>query len=97
MEDTDLSPMVINAQYCVAGGSPAGLMSGMLLARAGVETIVLEKHVDFLQNQMAKSVLQGTNSTMPPHPPRLVNRSALLKRITGRVLGLGIRTEQLKT
>ena len=92
-----MSPMVINAQCCVAGGGPAGLMSGMLLARAGVETIVLEKHVDFLQNQMAKSVLQGTNSTMPPHPPRLVNRSALLKRITGRVLGLGIRTEHIKT
>ena len=92
-----MSPMVINAQYCVAGGGPAGLMSGMLLARAGVETIVLEKHADFLQNQVVKSVLQGTNSTMPPHPPRLVNRSALLKRITGRVLGLGIRTEHIKT
>ena len=92
-----MSPMVINAQCCVAGGGPAGLMSGMLLARAGVEAIVLEKHADFLQSQVVKSVLQGTNSTMPPHPPRLVNRSALLKRITGRVLGLGIRTEHIKT
>lgn len=32
---------------CIAGGGPAGLMLGLLLARAGVHVTVLEKHRDF--------------------------------------------------
>jgi 2-polyprenyl-6-methoxyphenol hydroxylase-like FAD-dependent oxidoreductase len=32
---------------CIAGGGPAGMMLGFLLARAGVDVIVLEKHADF--------------------------------------------------
>jgi 2-polyprenyl-6-methoxyphenol hydroxylase-like FAD-dependent oxidoreductase len=35
---------------CVVGGGPAGLMLGLLLARAGVEVTVLEKHGDFLRD-----------------------------------------------
>ena len=35
---------------CVVGGGPAGLVPGLLLARAGVEVTVLEKHADFLRN-----------------------------------------------
>jgi 2-polyprenyl-6-methoxyphenol hydroxylase-like FAD-dependent oxidoreductase len=34
----------------IAGGGPAGMMLGLLLARAGVETLVLEKHADFLRD-----------------------------------------------
>jgi 2-polyprenyl-6-methoxyphenol hydroxylase-like FAD-dependent oxidoreductase len=34
----------------IAGGGPAGMMLGLLLARAGVETVVLEKHADFLRD-----------------------------------------------
>ena len=34
----------------IAGGGPAGLMAGFLLARAGVEVTVLEKHADFLRD-----------------------------------------------
>jgi 2-polyprenyl-6-methoxyphenol hydroxylase-like FAD-dependent oxidoreductase len=33
---------------CIAGGGPAGMMLGLLLARAGVDIVVLEKHKDFL-------------------------------------------------
>lgn len=35
---------------CVVGGGPAGMMLGLLLARAGVEVTVLEKHSDFLRD-----------------------------------------------
>ena len=34
----------------IAGGGPAGMMAGYLLARSGVETVVLEKHGDFLRD-----------------------------------------------
>jgi 2-polyprenyl-6-methoxyphenol hydroxylase-like FAD-dependent oxidoreductase len=32
---------------CVVGGGPAGMVLGLLLARAGIEVTVLEKHGDF--------------------------------------------------
>lgn len=38
------------ATVCVVGGGPAGVMIGLLLARAGVEVVVLEKHADFLHD-----------------------------------------------
>ena len=39
----------ITTRCCIVGGGPAGMMLGYLLARAGVETIVLEKHADFFR------------------------------------------------
>ncbi len=41
---------VFKTQCCIAGAGPAGLMLGYLLARAGVQVIVLEKHADFLRD-----------------------------------------------
>ena len=35
---------------CVVGGGPAGLILGLILARAGIRTTVLEKHGDFLRD-----------------------------------------------
>jgi 2-polyprenyl-6-methoxyphenol hydroxylase-like FAD-dependent oxidoreductase len=35
---------------CVVGGGPAGLVLGLLLARAGVQVTILEKHGDFLHD-----------------------------------------------
>jgi 2-polyprenyl-6-methoxyphenol hydroxylase-like FAD-dependent oxidoreductase len=40
----------ISTQCCIAGGGPAGIMLGLLLARAGVDVLVLEKHADFLRD-----------------------------------------------
>src|SRR5882672_2506168 len=39
----------LRVQCCIAGGGPAGMMLGLLLGRAGVKTVVLEKHDDFLK------------------------------------------------
>src|SRR5262245_7376101 len=41
---------LLSTGCCVVGGGPAGMMLGMLLARAGVEVTVLEKHGDFLRD-----------------------------------------------
>ncbi|HEY8461637.1 MAG TPA: FAD-dependent monooxygenase, partial [Blastocatellia bacterium] len=40
----------IRTTCCIAGGGPAGMMLGLLLARAGVEVITIEKHRDFLRD-----------------------------------------------
>src|ERR1700686_742039 len=40
----------LSTRCCVVGGGPCGLMLGFLLARAGVDVVVLEKHADFLRD-----------------------------------------------
>jgi 2-polyprenyl-6-methoxyphenol hydroxylase-like FAD-dependent oxidoreductase len=45
---------------CVAGGGPAGMMLGLLLARAGVDVVVLEKHADFLRDFRGDTVHPST-------------------------------------
>ncbi len=45
---------------CIAGGGPAGIMVGYLLARAGIETLVLEKHKDFLRDFRGDTVHPST-------------------------------------
>ncbi|MEO7373544.1 MAG: FAD-dependent oxidoreductase [Terrimesophilobacter sp.] len=45
---------------CVAGSGPAGMMLGILLARAGVDTIVLEKHLDFFRDFRGDTIHPST-------------------------------------
>ncbi len=45
---------------CVVGGGPAGMMLGLLLARAGVAVTVLEKHEDFLRDFRGDTVHPST-------------------------------------
>jgi 2-polyprenyl-6-methoxyphenol hydroxylase-like FAD-dependent oxidoreductase len=53
-------PNDITTQCCIAGGGPAGLMLGFLLARAGVRTTVLEKHDDFLRDFRGDTIHPST-------------------------------------
>ena len=48
----------------VVGGGPAGLVLGLLLARAGVEVTVLEKHADFLRDFRGDTVHPSTLEVM---------------------------------
>jgi|SRR5436190_4873727 len=50
----------INVRCCIVGGGPAGMMLGFLLARAGVEVLVLEKHADFLRDFRGDTVHPST-------------------------------------
>lgn len=45
-------------QVCVSGGGPAGLMLGYLLARQGVDVVVLEKHADFRGDTIHPATLE---------------------------------------
>lgn len=51
---------ILSAQCCIAGGGPAGMMLGLLLARAGVSVIVLEKHQDFLRDFRGDTIHPST-------------------------------------
>ncbi|MGB9066986.1 MAG: FAD-dependent oxidoreductase [Candidatus Acidiferrales bacterium] len=54
----------IATRVCIAGGGPAGMMLGYLLARAGVEVIVLEKHGDFLRDFRGDTIHPSTLEVM---------------------------------
>ena len=53
-----------STRCCVAGGGPAGMMLGLLLARAGVQVTVLEKHGDFLRDFRGDTVHPSTLEVM---------------------------------
>src|SRR3546814_19056711 len=50
----------IRTRCCIVGGGPAGMVLGLLLARTGVETLVLEKHGDFLRDFRGDTVHPST-------------------------------------
>jgi 2-polyprenyl-6-methoxyphenol hydroxylase-like FAD-dependent oxidoreductase len=51
---------MVTTKCCVAGGGPAGMMLGFLLARAGVDVVVLEKHGDFLRDFRGDTIHPST-------------------------------------
>jgi 2-polyprenyl-6-methoxyphenol hydroxylase-like FAD-dependent oxidoreductase len=57
-------PRSIETACAIAGGGPAGLMLGYLLARAGIETVVLEKHADFLRDFRGDTIHPSTTEVM---------------------------------
>jgi 2-polyprenyl-6-methoxyphenol hydroxylase-like FAD-dependent oxidoreductase len=54
----------LRVRCCIAGGGPAGMMLGLLLARAGVDVVVLEKHADFLRDFRGDTVHPSTLQVM---------------------------------
>src|SRR6266567_1906316 len=49
---------------CIAGGGPAGVMLGFLLARAGVDVLILEKHKDFFRDFRGDTIHPSTLELM---------------------------------
>jgi len=54
----------ISVGCCIAGGGPAGMMLGFLLARAGIPVLVLEKHRDFLRDFRGDTIHPSTLELM---------------------------------
>jgi 2-polyprenyl-6-methoxyphenol hydroxylase-like FAD-dependent oxidoreductase len=54
----------ISCRCCIVGGGPAGMMLGFLLARAEVDTLVLEKHQDFFRDFRGDTIHPSTLEIM---------------------------------
>ncbi len=54
----------IQSRCIVVGGGPAGMMLGFLLARAGVEVVVMEKHADFFRDFRGDTIHPSTLELM---------------------------------
>ncbi len=55
-----VAPRKAWCQCCIAGGGPAGIMLGYLLARAGLDVVVLEKHADFFRDFRGDTIHPST-------------------------------------
>src|SRR5215208_1329348 len=66
----------LEVRCCIAGGGPAGMMAGLLLARAGVDVVVLEKHADFLRD------FRG--DTLHPSTLEVLHELGMLDELRGR-------------
>jgi 2-polyprenyl-6-methoxyphenol hydroxylase-like FAD-dependent oxidoreductase len=76
----------------IAGGGPAGLMAGYLLARAGVDVTVLEKHKDFLRDFRGDTIHPSTLELM--HELGLLERFLQLPHSEIRRLTIEIGREK---
>jgi 2-polyprenyl-6-methoxyphenol hydroxylase-like FAD-dependent oxidoreductase len=64
MSQNNSASEMIKTRCCVAGGGPAGMIAGFLLARAGAEVVVLEKHADFLRDFRGDTIHPSTLELM---------------------------------
>jgi len=64
MEAGSSFPEKLQSRCCIAGGGPAGMMLGYLLARAGIDVVVLEKHADFLRDFRGDTLHPSTLESM---------------------------------
>src|SRR5258708_579668 len=77
---------------CIAGGGPAGMMLGFLLARAGVDVLVLEKHGDFLRDFL-NFVVEHASRLSTFHLKMQAEVTDLIEQ-DGRVVGVRAKTAE---
>ena len=90
------APKLSNPDVLIVGGGPAGMMAGLLFARAGLAVRVLEKHHDFLHDFRGDTVHPATMELLGQlgmldrflaRPHQRLSRAEL--RIGGRELTVG--------
>jgi 2-polyprenyl-6-methoxyphenol hydroxylase-like FAD-dependent oxidoreductase len=64
MGEDHMGANTVTTKCCIVGGGPAGMMLGYLLARAGVDVVVLEKHADFLRDFRGDTIHPSTLELM---------------------------------
>src|ERR1700693_2764557 len=64
MDANNTSPKTKQIDCCIVGGGPAGMVLGFLLARAGIEVLVLEKHGDFFRDFRGDTIHPSTFELM---------------------------------
>jgi 2-polyprenyl-6-methoxyphenol hydroxylase-like FAD-dependent oxidoreductase len=64
MQKDNLRSQLVKVRCCIAGGGPAGMVLGFLLARSGVDVVVLEKHADFLRDFRGDTIHPSTLELM---------------------------------
>ncbi|HEY8716208.1 MAG TPA: FAD-dependent oxidoreductase [Candidatus Acidoferrum sp.] len=64
MHVAETSDSVTSPKCLIAGGGPAGMALGFLLARAGVDVLVIEKHADFLRDFRGDTIHPSTLELM---------------------------------
>ena len=83
----------ITTRCAIAGGGPAGMMLGFLLARAGVDVLVLEKHADFLRDFRGDTIHPSTLEIM--HELGLLDAFLKLPHSKVREIGGIVGDEQI--
>jgi 2-polyprenyl-6-methoxyphenol hydroxylase-like FAD-dependent oxidoreductase len=84
----------ISTHCCIAGGGPAGMMLGLLFARAGIDVVVLERHGDFLRDFRGDTVHPSTLQVM--HELGLLDAFLARPHSEVRSLGVQIGTELIE-
>src|SRR6188768_790878 len=79
--------MTSDADLVIVGGGPAGMMAGLLFARAGCNVLVLEKHADFFRDFRGDTVHPSTMEVLD----QLGMLERFLERPHDRVNGAQIR------
>jgi len=80
-------------QCCIVGGGPAGMMAGLLLARAGVEVLVAEKHKDFLRDFRGDTIHPSTLDIL--HELKIADIFLKLPHQKARTMGFHVGEEFL--
>jgi len=92
-------PQSASTQCCIAGGGPAGVMLGYILARAGIDVMVLEKHEDFFRDFRGDTIHPSTFTVMQelgllgeflkvPHDE--------IRELQGRISGVDLKIVDLR-
>src|SRR3954451_10610689 len=84
----------VSTTCAIAGGGPAGMMLGILLARAGIDVLVLEKHKDFLRDFRGDTIHPSTLELI--HELGLLEKFLTLPHQEARHLGAVIGTEHVR-
>ena len=79
---------------CILGGGPAGIMLGFLLARAGVQVTVIEKHTDFFRDFRGDTIHPSTMQLL--HELGLLDRFLQVPHSTVRQMSATVGGQQFR-